>query len=321
MRRAALAFTLIAAVLAAGLASPAQGAGLKRVTKTYTLGAGSPQRLEVICPRLSYPLGGGMSSSPGIAANGAGVYPHSYERLGEQHGWHITPILLQPRYKPVTLETVDSESEFSTPSRRVTMQVVCAPEVLTPDATIRNTLFAPEAPEAPEPVVPEGSPPPGPVGPQRGTPVTGTARCPGGMSLLSGGFQRTNFTEQGGSYITESRAVGSRSWRVAGRTYGKFPGEIVALAYCKRGGKLLSEVKKSTSVPAGGLATVKTGGCPGGKTLSSGGFSLNGSTDAFIGDGSLNANDTWTQSAFGFFGSAQLTAYGYCIRSKVPGGG
>lgn len=319
MRRSAIAIALVAALAATAATAPAQ-AKLKRVTKTFTITAGDTPRFEVICPRNSYPLGGGMSSSPGIASNGAGVYPHSYERLGEQHGWHITPILLAPRYKPVTLEAVDDQAE--TPPRKVTLQGVCGPEALTPDATIRSTQFAPEAPDTPDtgpdpdPVVPVfagmlyGS------GTERGTPVTGIARCPKGQVLLSGGFQRTNFTEQGGSYVTESRALGSRAWRVAGRTYGKFPGELVALAYCKRSKPLLSQVSATTNVPAGGLATVKTRGCPGGRTLSSGGFSLNGSTDAFIGDGSLNANDTWTQSAFGFFGPAKLTAYGYCMKNN-----
>jgi hypothetical protein len=272
------------------------GGKIKRITKSFRMsGAGSTARLTAECGGNSFPLGGGISSSPGISADGAGVYPHSYERLGVQHGWHVTTILLQPG------------DSFTEPApRRVTMQVVCGPEALTPDTTLRRTLFLREG-TSPAPGAPPGSPNVGP-------PQTGTATCPKGEYLLSGGFQRTNFTESGGSYVTESRAVGSKSWRVSGRSYGKFPGELVALAYCIRNkGPLLRQRSASTSIAAGAAGTVKTRRCPKGRVLTSGGFSLNGSHNAFIGDGSLNANDTWSQSAYGFFGPAQLTAYGYCL--------
>jgi hypothetical protein len=278
----------------------AAGGNLKRIVKTFRVsGANSTPRLEIICPRNSYALGGGMSSRPGISADGAGIYPHSYERLGVQRGWHITSILLQPQ---------DSTSNLE--SRKVTMQVVCGPEALTPDTTLRRSLFLREG-DSPAPGAPEDSP-------IVGQPETGTATCPKGQFLLSGGFQRTSFTDLGGSYVTESRAIGTKAWRVSGRSYGKFGGELVALAYCIRSkGPLLSAVSRSTSIAAGKSATAKTRGCPKGRVLTSGGFSLNGSHNAFIGDGSLNANGTWSQTAYGFFGSARLTAYGYCLRPKT----
>ena len=268
------------------------GGGLKRVTRSYRLaGANSTPRFEVICPRNKYALGGGMSASPGIGGDGSGVYPHSYERLGVQRGWHITPILFQPP---------DSKAEVA--PRKVTMQAVCGPERLTPDTTLRRTLFAREGESS------EDGQLPGPT-------VTGVARCPKGQVLLSGGFQRTNFTDLGGSYVTESRALGTRAWRVSGRAWGKFGGELVALAYCIRSKPLLSAVSRTKSIPAGGSATVTTRACPKGRVLTAGGFSSNGSANAFIGAGSLNANGTWAQSAFGYFGSAKLTAYGYCMKT------
>ncbi len=309
-RSALLGLAVLAGLLAAtpGASSQGQqlagasagGGNLKRVTKSFQIsGANSTPRLEVICPRNSYALGGGMSSRPGISADGSGVYPHSYERLGVQRGWHITPILLQP---------TDSTSTLA--PRNVTMQAVCGPEALTPDTTMRRSLFLREG-DSPAPGAPEDSP-------LVGRPQTGTATCPKGQVLLSGGFQRTSFTDLGGSYVTESRAVGTRAWRVSGRSYGKFGGELVALAYCIRSkGPLLSAVSRSTSIGAGMSATAKTRSCPRGRVLTSGGFSLNGSHNAFIGDGSLNANGTWSQTAYGFFGSARLTAYGYCMRLKA----
>ena len=46
-----------------------------------------------------------------------------------------------------------------------------------------------------------------------------TARCPKGQHLVTGGFQRTNFGADGGNYVTESRAISSRAWRVTGSAF------------------------------------------------------------------------------------------------------
>ena len=53
-------------------------------------------RLEVLCPGGRYPIGGGMSQSPTVGADGDGIYPHSYERLGAQLGFHISVVVLDP---------------------------------------------------------------------------------------------------------------------------------------------------------------------------------------------------------------------------------
>ena len=283
----------------AGAHASRSGGGLPRVTKTYRVSPGDSPRLEVICPKGKYPLGGGMTSSPGISADGSGIYPHSYERLGEQHGWHITPILFQS-------ETSSDES-LGTPPRTVQVQAVCGPEALTPDTTVRRVLFLKEG----DPLDDGPTPP--------GTPQTASVTCPKGQYLLSGGFQRTSFNYKGGSYVSESRAVGSKSWRVSGRAFGSLPGELVALAYCMRSdGPLLSSVSGKANVGQNSVGTARTRGCPGGRVLTAGGFSSGGSHNLLIGDGSLNANGTWSQSAYGFFGSASVTAYGYCMRKKLP---
>ena len=65
----------------------------KRVisAKTFSItGVDNPQRYQVYCPRGMRPLGGGTSVDPLPDAAGGGAYPVSYERLGQQEGWHIS---------------------------------------------------------------------------------------------------------------------------------------------------------------------------------------------------------------------------------------
>jgi hypothetical protein len=243
--------------------------------------ADGKSRGVVRCPggKTVVPLGGGMVTSPGPSANGEGVYPHSYERLGAQRGWHVNPVLSDP-------------SDASTAPRTITMQVMCA-RGLVPVSAPHKTVFL-----------------------KSGQTKTATATCPKGQVLISGGFQRTNFISHGGDYITESRAVGPRAWRVSGRAFGTFGGELTAIAYCDVSKKpLLTEVSASTPVAAGALAKATTPACPSGSRLTLGGFSMNGSTQGFFADGFINKNNTWTASAFGSFGAIpSLTSYGYCLQ-------
>src|SRR3954451_23319056 len=46
-------------------------------------------RLQTLCPGGRFPVGGGMSVGPSTGSDGEGIYPHSFERLGAQRGWHI----------------------------------------------------------------------------------------------------------------------------------------------------------------------------------------------------------------------------------------
>jgi hypothetical protein len=257
---------------------------LKTVNKRFPISeADAPERFTVLCPKKSYPLGGGMSATPVPSGDGEGVYPHSYERLGAQRGWHVNPVLVDP-------------SPDQTTPRSVLMQVVCGKGIV-PRSAPHTTVFL-----------------------KSGETKSAIARCPKGEVLVSGGFQRTNFVRHGGDYITENRAVGQRAWKVSGRSFGLFGGELSAIAYCDRSKKpLLKEVRASTPVPDKGLATVTTPRCPKGYRLTMGGFATQGSTNSFIADGIINRNNTWTASAFGYFGaSPSLTAYGYCMK---PGTG
>jgi hypothetical protein len=257
---------------------------LKTVSKTFPISeADAPERLTVLCKKGSYPMGGGMSATPSPAPDGEGVYPHSYERLGAQRGWHVNPVLVDP-------------SPDATTPRTVTMQVVCGKGIV-PRSAPHATVFL-----------------------KSGEAKSAIARCPKGEVLVSGGFQRTNFVRHGGDYITESRAVGSRAWKVSGRAFGLFGGELSAIAYCDRSKKpLLTQVKASVPVGDHQFARATTPRCPKGRKLTLGGFATEGSTNSFIADGIINKNNSFTASAFGYFGaSPSLTSYGYCMK---PGSG
>jgi hypothetical protein len=238
-------------------------------------------RLEVLCPRGKYPVGGGMTNSPDVGPDGEGVYPHSYERLGAQLGFHISAVVLDPGGGRTTM-------------REVTVQVLCGRGVIPATPTPHKTVWI-----------------------RSGQTKTATARCPRGQFLVSGGFQRTNFRGDGGNYVIESRAAGPRAWTVTGSAYTSYgppgQGELTAIAYCARmkRAKLTEVVSSPVPVGSQGSATATTPECPAGTRLISGGFSA--SKDGFFYDGRFNQNGTWSASEYGFFGPvAGLTAYGYC---------
>jgi hypothetical protein len=257
------------------------------IAKTFKMSAPDQlTRQEVICPGGTYPIGGGMSVNLPPGPDGEGVYPHSYERLGAQRGFHISEVLYDA-------------SHGSTTSRNVTVQSVCASGQIPQNPTPHKTVFI-----------------------KPGETKTATARCPKGQVLIMGGFQRTNFASDGGNYIVESRADGPSAWRVTGSAFTGTAftggGELTAIAYCvKHGGALLTEVSASTPVAALANASVSTEPCPAGLTLTSTGFSLNGSRNAFYAGSSLNADGTSTGNAFGYFGAVDnLTEYSYCQRAR-----
>jgi hypothetical protein len=256
------------------------------VSKVFRLkGPNETQRTEVNCPGRTGPLGGGMIVSPPVSSDGEGIYPHSYERLGVQRGWHISATLIDP-------------SPSSTTPRQLTIQAICANGITAATPAPHRTVFL-----------------------RPGQSKTVTASCPKGQVLFSGGFQRTDFRnfglpDGGGDWITESRAIGPRTWRVSGSAFGEFGGELTAVAHCvghKR--PLLKEISGSTPMPAGQSATATTPTCPKGRRLTSGGFSFNGSQQPFFAGGSFGNNGTWSVRGYGYFGPApSLTAYGYCLR-------
>jgi hypothetical protein len=283
----ALLALLLVGVLAAGSAFAggarsfkAKVAGAVTIrTKSFTLNRpDQKQRLTVGCPGKQRPLGGGMTSSPPPSAGGEGVYPHSYERLGVQRGWHVTAVLFDPDHR-------------STQPRNVTLQVACGQRLghVTPP---HKTKYV-----------------------KPGQTKTVTATCPGRRHLFSGGFQRTDFISRGGNYVIESRAISDKSWRVVAHAFGQFGGEITAIAYCTRSRRpLISEVSNSTSLSPG-YGTTTTPTCPPGTRMTAGGFSSNGSITTFLTNGMINPDGTWSASGYNWGSGATLTAYGYCLRA------
>src|SRR3954447_5043026 len=177
-----------------GAATPGLARTLSNVvlaTQTFRLTKPDEvSRGQEICPGGRYPAGGGNTVSPATGADGEGIYPHSFERLGAQKGWHVSVVLLDP-------------SRDSTTPRTLTVQAVCGFGVIPATPTPHKTVFV-----------------------RPGQTKTVTARCPSGQFLLSGGFQRTDFRSDGGDYVTESRAVGTKAWTVTGHAYGSGPGEL-----------------------------------------------------------------------------------------------
>ncbi|MGA8217715.1 MAG: hypothetical protein WB771_04055 [Solirubrobacterales bacterium] len=270
-----------------GAATPGLARKLTNLTlATRTFQVTQPDtapRLQTICPGGKFPVGGGMSISPATGSDGEGVYPHSYERLGAQRGWHISVVVLDP-------------SSGSTTPRVVVVQAMCGFGVIPATPTPHTTAYL-----------------------RPGETKTVRARCAKGQYLISGGFQRTDFRSDGGDYVTESHASGPKAWVVSGHAYGTGSGELTAIAYCARmkRPKMTEVVSSPAPVAAGGSATTTTPGCPPGKRLTAGGFSTNGSTSALFAAGTFNPDGTWSANAYGFFGAApQLTAYGYCLPAK-----
>jgi hypothetical protein len=121
----------------------------------------------------------------------------------------------------------------------------------------------------------------------------------------------------GGNYITESRADGTDGWRVSGGATGENGGELTAIAYCGRDSSLpVKEVSTEVSVGEGKAASAVTPTCPDGYALISGGFSFNGSHDALFADGYFTRGGRWAATGYGWFGQANLTAYGYCAQAS-----
>jgi hypothetical protein len=247
------------------------------------------RRLEVHCPGGTSPLGGGWFNAKPLGRDGAGLYPHSYERLGVQGGFHVTSTYIDP-------------STGRTPTRRGLVQVICG-RGLVPTESPHETTFV-----------------------RRQGTGTVTARCPEGTQLFSGGFQRTNFTtpgvvgyggiKYGGNYITESRAV-RNGWRVSAGAVDQDGGELTAIAYCAEDRSLpLKVVSHSTSIDEGEAAAATTPRCPRGRAMIAGGFSFGGSHDALFASGYFTRAGTWSATGYGWFGSAELTAYGYCVKAQ-----
>ena len=184
-------------------------------------------------------------------------------------------------------------SKGSTTPRDVTLQVLCGPKLghMTPPHTTVNLAA--------------------------GDTKSAVAKCPGKRHLIGGGFQRTDFTSRGGDYVTESRAISSKAWRVTGHAFGAFGGEMTAIAYCQHSRKpLVTEVSGQTTIDPHQTGTAQTPTCPGGRKLVFGGFSTDPIGSTFFTNGGWAADDSQAGSGFNDSDApSTLTVYGYCLKT------
>jgi len=96
-----------------------------------------------------------MVSDPPVGSDGDGVYPHSYERLGAQRGYHISVVVFDPSPAQAT-------------GRDVTVQALCGSGVIPATPTPHKTVYL-----------------------RPGQTKTVTARCPSGQFLVSGSVDQT----------------------------------------------------------------------------------------------------------------------------------
>jgi hypothetical protein len=248
-------------------------------TQTYHLDkVDDYQRMTVSCPGGKEPYGGGFLTNPPPDL-GQGVYPNSYERLGQQSGYHVTATLINP----VKTQVVP---------RDITLQVVCGKKI--------GPIDDPHAI--------------GQLGPGDG-PKTLVAKCPKKQTLIGGGYQRSNGITDGGVMTTESHQTSARTWQVVANDPGGFAGEAVSIGYCVKSKKsLIAEMSGSVNIGQRETATATTPPCPAGRQLAFSGFSAppDGSI-RFLGEG-FNPDGSTSATGFNSGAPATLTAYSYCLR-------
>ena len=222
-----------------------------------------------------------MIADPPPGADGEGVYPHIFERIGIQQGWHVTPVLL--------------DATPPTTPRTVTVQAVCGPDP--------GKVAAVRAPVQVNP----------------GQAQSAVATCPAGRHLISGGFQQTNFTSKGGDFVTQSQAVGNNAWSATGSAFGSFGGQLFAVAYCVKGKSSWQEVSASAAIDPGATATATTPPCPAGRRVVAGGFNTSPAGAVFFGNGALNPDQSFSASGYNrSTAPATITGYAYCLRPAIP---
>jgi hypothetical protein len=252
---------------------------LVTATQGYTLGTVDDRtRMTVSCPGSKEPYGGGFLTSPAPDL-GQGVYPNSYERLGQQSGYHITANLINPFKTQVV-------------PKNVTLQVVCGKKI--------GPISSPHSFAD--------------LGPGDG-PKTVIAKCPKKQSLIGGGYQQTNGVTAAGVIATESHRTSARTWQVVAYDPGGFAGTAVSIGYCVKSKKsLITELSGSVTIPQRGTETATTPPCPAGRQLVFSGFSAPPDGGIrFLGEG-FNPNGSTSATGVNSGPPATLTAYSYCLR-------
>ncbi|HEY1237651.1 MAG TPA: hypothetical protein VGE91_04890 [Solirubrobacterales bacterium] len=270
----ALATSLLGAALFAG---GAQALSLK--SQTYRMsGTDSKERLTVRCPgKKKLPYSGGMLTDP-VGPGGEGVYPHSYERLGVQRGWHVTPVLYG-----------------GSSTRSVTLQVICGPR-LGPINSPHSTVF---------------------VGPgETRTAIASCPR--GNRLLAGGFQRTNFVTRGGNYVTESRAASDRAwqvSGSAFGSFGGELTAIAYCL---KSGGPLVSEVSSDSALPLDESSTATTPACPPRSTMVAGGFTTSPSGPALVSSAYFNQAGSWSATAYNEFGpDATLSARGYCMSLKT----
>jgi hypothetical protein len=278
---AAAIVAAVVPVLAPAKKSKVRNPGkLVTATQTYHLDKVDDRtRMTVSCPGGKEPYGGGFLTNP-APSEGQGVYPNSYERLGQQKGYHITANLINPLKTQVV-------------PRDVTLQVICGKKL--------GPLSSPHASQD--------------LGPGDG-PKTVIAKCPKKQTLIGGGYQQTNGVTDGGVIATESHRTSGRTWQVVAYDPGGFAGTAVSIGYCAHSKRsLITELSGTATIGQGETGTATTPPCPKGQQLAFSGFSAPPSGEIrFQGEG-FNPDGSASATGFNSGPPATLTAYSYCLRA------
>jgi hypothetical protein len=271
--------SLVPVVLAAALlgsALLASGAqALSMQSQTYVIsGTDAKERLTVRCPgKRQLPYSGGMLTDP-VGPDGEGVYPHSYERLGVQRGWHVTPVLYG-----------------GSGSRSVTLQVVCGPR-LGPVSSPHSTVFVA----------------PGQTRTAVATCPRGNRLLAGGFQRTNFVTRGGNYVTESRAASDRSWQVSGGAF---GNFGGELTAIAYCL---RSRAPLVSEVSSQIVLPHEESATATTSACPPGAVMVAGGFSTSPTGPALVSSAYFDPDGSWSATAFNEFGpSAALSAHGYCM--------
>ena len=274
-----LAFLLGLATGVVLVLSASSARALTMQSQAYRLsGADAKERLTVRCAgKKSLPYSGGMVTDP-LGPDGEGVYPHSYERLGVQRGWHVTPVLYG-----------DSAS------RSVTLQVVCGPR-LGPVSSPHSTVFVG----------------PGETRTAVATCPRGNRLLGGGFQRTNFVTRGGNYVTESRAGSDRSWQVSGSAF---GNFGGELTAIAYCL---RSRSPLVSEVATQTELPEEESATTTTPACPPGSSMVGGGFFTSPSGAALVSSAYFNPSGGWSATAFNEFGpAATLSAHAYCMTNAT----
>jgi hypothetical protein len=235
---------------------------------------------KVFCPNGLNPYGGAMSATPVPNSMGVGVYPQTFERLGSTFGFHTTVVTYTPH--GVTAPVAPWN---------VQIQVVCGPKIKGMVPIQQNIFLNP------------------------GETKSVTATCPTGKFLIGGSFQRTDFTGDGGDFVTASWGVGVGAWMAQATDFGAFGGELNSTAFCSPGPPNYEAESGAVTIPAHSTATATSPACPGNKQLLFGGFGTQPAGWVLFANSMFNSDKTYSVLGYNMGSApATITAEGYCTQ-------